>query len=167
MTGTAVPPTGRAAAAPAAPRLSALNATLRPSLILSIAAEVREMMAGGKPVCNLTVGDFDPKQFPVPERLANRLAELVRTETNYPPSAGMPQLRAAVPKFYKEWLGLDYSDANVVACAGGRPAIYAAYRILVDEGDKVLYPTPSWSNEYYAPIVGAAAVEVPCGPESG
>jgi aspartate aminotransferase len=157
------------AAAPttSAARLSELTDTLRPSLILSVAAEVREMMSSGKPVCNLTVGDFDPKQFPVPERLSRRLSELVRTQTNYPPSSGVPELRAAVPKFYKEWLGLDYTDANVLICAGGRPIIYGAYRVLVNPGDKVLYPTPSWSNEYYAPIVGGEPVEVPCGPESG
>lgn len=171
MTGTVVPPTGRAApagaAAPAAPRLSALTDSLRPSLILSIAAEVRQMIASGKPVCNLTVGDFDPKQFPVPERLSLRIAELARTQTNYPPSNGMPELRTAVAKFYQEWLGIEYADANVLIGAGGRPMIYGAYRILVNEGEKVLYPTPSWSNEYYAPIVGAQAVEVPCGPDSG
>ncbi|HVZ48402.1 MAG TPA: aminotransferase class I/II-fold pyridoxal phosphate-dependent enzyme [Gemmatimonadaceae bacterium] len=165
MTGTAVPRSGRVTSD--APRLSTLIETLRPSLILTVAAETREAMMSGRPVCNLTVGDFDPKQFPVPERLARRLSELVRTQTNYPPSSGMPELRAAVPAFYREWLGLDYTDANVLICAGGRPIIYGAYRVLVNPGDKVLYPTPSWSNEYYAPIVGGVPVEVPCGRESG
>ena len=164
MTATA-PRTSKAA--PDVTRLSDLTTTLRPSLILTVAAEIRQMAATGNAVCNLTVGDFDPKQFPVPERLSRRLSELVRTETNYPPSSGMPQLRAAVPKFYREWLGLDYTDANVLICSGGRPIIYGAYRVLVNPGDKVVYPTPSWSNEYYTPIVEGQAVEVPCGPESG
>lgn len=163
MTPSSTAPVPRASAAP---RLSALVETLRPSLILAIANETRQAMASGKPVCNLTVGDFDPRQFPVPERLSRRLAELAYTHTNYPPSTGVPALRSAVSNFYRERLSLTYGDANVLVAAGGRPLIYGAYRVLVDPGDKVLYPTPSWSNEYYAPMVGGVPVEVPCGPES-
>jgi aspartate aminotransferase len=33
--------------------------------------------------------------------------------------------------------------------SGGRPLIYSIYRAIVDEGDKVLYPTPSWNNNHY------------------
>ncbi len=169
MTASAVKPASSApAGAPAPSRLSDLSQNLRGSLILSIAGEVREMAATGKPLCNLTVGDFAPGQFPIPRRLSENLVRFVeKGETNYPPSAGMPELRKAVPKFYKEWLGLDYTEANVLIVAGGRPVIYGAYRALVNPGDRVVYPTPSWSNEYYTPIVGATAVEVPCGPESG
>ena len=34
------------------------------SEILKIAADIRELQASGQAVCNLTVGDFDPRQFP-------------------------------------------------------------------------------------------------------
>jgi aspartate aminotransferase len=159
--------TGTAARRHAPARLATLSDTLRPSQILAIAAEVREMIASGQPVCNLTVGDFAPKHFPVPERLSRGIAQRVATESNYPPSAGMPELRKAVATFYRQWLGLDYDDTNVLICAGGRPVIYGAYRVLVNPGERVLYPVPSWSNEYYAPIVGGLPGEVPCGAESG
>ncbi|MDA1081473.1 MAG: aminotransferase class I/II-fold pyridoxal phosphate-dependent enzyme [Gemmatimonadetes bacterium] len=169
MTGTAAPHTSPSALpTSSASRLSTLSDTLKPSLILTIAAETREVIASGQPVCNLTVGDFDPAHFPIPERLAQNLARLVQQgETNYPPSAGMPALRTAVAKFYKDWLGLDYTDSNVLVVSGGRPVIYGAYRAVVNPGDRVVYPTPSWSNEYYTPIVGAQAVEVPCTAETG
>ena len=39
------------------------------SLILAIGAEVRAMAAAGKPLCNLTVGDFNPKEFAIPRSL--------------------------------------------------------------------------------------------------
>lgn len=138
------------------------------SQILRIAAEVRELMSAGKPVCNLTVGDFAPAQFPVPEALASGVARHIAAgQTNYPPSNGIPELRKAVVAYYKEWLGFDVPLDGVVICAGGRPVIYGAYCALVDEGDTVVYPTPSWSNEYYAPMMWARSVEVPCGRESG
>ena len=169
MTGTATPPkSSSATATSAASRLSALADAIRPSLILTIAGETSAVIASGKPVCNLTVGDFDPPHFPIPERLAKNLSRLIEEgETNYPPSAGIPALRTAVAKFYKEWLGLDYTENNVLIVSGGRPVIYGAYRSIVNPGDRVVYPTPSWSNEYYTPIVGAEAVEVPCVAETG
>jgi len=169
MTGTATPPKSPTApTAPVASRLSTLADAIKPSLILTIAGETAEVIASGKPVCNLTVGDFDPAHFPIPERLAKNLGRLIeKGETNYPPSAGMPALRTAVTKFYKEWLGLDYSESNVLIVSGGRPVIYGAYRSVVNRGDRVVYPTPSWSNEYYTPIVGGEAVEVPCSADTG
>lgn len=149
-------------------RLSELSQGLKGSQILRIAAEVREIINAGNPVCNLTVGDFAPAQFPIPKSLAEGIAALVTGgQTNYPPSVGIPELRKAVVAFYKEWLGFDVPLAGVMICAGGRPVIYGAYRALVNAGDTVLYPTPSWSNEYYTPIVGAKAVEVPFGADSG
>ena len=51
-------------------RLSQLAQGLIGSEILKIAAEVRELIAQGRPICNLTVGDFSPTEFRVPERLA-------------------------------------------------------------------------------------------------
>lgn len=148
-------------------RLSALARGMTGSEILRIAAEVREMLAQGKTLCNLTVGDYAPAQFPVPERLARDIARYVEGgQTNYPPSNGLRELRKAVVAFNRKWLGLDIPLEGVVIAAGGRPIIYAAYRTLLDPLDRVVYPVPSWSNEYYAQICGATAIEVPCGADA-
>src|SRR5262249_23018547 len=70
--------------------LAAMVRRLRGSAILKVAAEVRTMIAAGKPVCNLTAGDFDPKQFPIPTALRDGIHRaLERGETNYPPPEGM------------------------------------------------------------------------------
>lgn len=148
-------------------RLSALARRMTGSEILRIVVEVREMLAQGRPLCNLTIGDYAPAQFPVPERLARDIARYVEGgQTNYPPSNGLPELRKAVVAFYRQWLGLEVPLEGVLIAAGGRPIIYAAYRTLVDPLDRVVYPVPSWSNEYYAQICGATAVEVPCGADA-
>ncbi|HVZ77533.1 MAG TPA: aminotransferase class I/II-fold pyridoxal phosphate-dependent enzyme, partial [Gemmatimonadaceae bacterium] len=144
-------------------RLSNLARGLIGSEILKIAAEVRELMAQGRPVCNLTVGDFSPKEFRIPERLARSTVDYIQHgETNYPPSPGVPELRKAVVEFYRRWLGLEYDTSNVIVTSGGRPVIYGAYMTVVNEGERVVYPVPSWNNNHYARIVGANAVEVPC-----
>ena len=49
--------------------LSALARGVVGSEILRIAGEIRALQAKGQPVCDLTIGDFDPKYFPIPEKL--------------------------------------------------------------------------------------------------
>jgi aspartate aminotransferase len=148
-------------------RLSAMAEGLVGSEILKIAADVRQALAAGEPVCNLTVGDFSPRQFRIP---ASFEADIVRAyaegETNYPPSDGVGVLREAVAGFYARRLGLAYPPACILVAGGGRPLIYGAYRTLVDEGDRVVYPVPSWNNNHYVHLTGAAGVPVVCGAET-
>jgi aspartate aminotransferase len=144
-------------------RLSATADALVGSEILKIAGEIRALAATGKPVCNLTVGDFAPSEFRIPPRLATEIEAALRAgETNYPPSAGIPALRAAVSALYRDWLGLDYPAESVLVTGGARPAIYGAYRTLVDPGDRVVYPVPSWNNNHYCHLAGAQGVPVVC-----
>ncbi|MCC7131407.1 MAG: aminotransferase class I/II-fold pyridoxal phosphate-dependent enzyme, partial [Gemmatimonadales bacterium] len=127
--------------------LSAMVRRLRGSVILKIAAEVRGMIAAGKPVCNLTVGDFDPKQFPIPGKLlAGVRGALERGETNYPPSEGLLPLRNAVVDYVEREQGVRYPVESVLIASGGRPVVYAAFRAILDEGDTVIYSVPSWNN---------------------
>ncbi len=142
--------------------LSSLARSVVGSEILKIAAQIRAMQANGVEVCNLTVGDFNPAYFPIPEALleGTRVA-LAQGQTNYPPSDGVPQLREAVVRFYARELGLRYPVESVLVVGGARPLLYGAYRTLVDPGDTVVYPVPSWNNNHYANLSGAKAIELP------
>jgi aspartate aminotransferase len=126
------------------------------SEILKIAAQIRARIAAGETVANLTVGDFRPDQFPIPAGLGEAIrAAYDGGETNYPPSDGMPDLRQAVARLYAERLGLEYPVASVVIAGGVRPVLYCSYRTLLDPGETLLYPVPSWNNNHYAWLVGA------------
>jgi aspartate aminotransferase len=150
-----------------APRVSRMAAGIVGSEILKIAAEIRALAAGGQKICNLTVGDFDPKQFAIPEvLLSSIIAAYQNGETNYPPSNGMPDLRAQVQKFYERELGLRYPVDSFLIAGGARPVIYGIYRTVVDPGDVVVYPTPSWNNNHYVHMQDAVGVQVRCGVES-
>ncbi|GJG85815.1 aspartate aminotransferase [Gemmatimonadetes bacterium T265] len=153
---------------PFPPAVSQMAAALVGSEILKIAAEIRAMRAAGATVCNLTVGDFDPAQFRIPRPLEEFIVDALRAgETNYPPSAGIDPLRAAVSGFWQRRLNLDYPAGSVLITGGSRPGIYGTYRTLVDAGDKVVYPVPSWNNNHYVHLVDAVGVPLVCGPESG
>ena len=141
---------------------------LQGSEILKIAAEVREMLAAGRPVCNLTVGDFNPRYFPIPATLLEGIQKaLAEGETQYPPADGMLTLRKAVIEYVTRELGVRYPLESVLIAGGARPILYGAYRCVVNPGDKVVYSVPSWNNNHYAWISSARAVEIPTRKEDG
>jgi aspartate aminotransferase len=149
-----------------APRLSTMAQALVGSEILRIAGEIRGLVAAGRSVCDLTVGDFSPQHFPIPDRLRDAVrSALERGETNYPPASGLVALRESVGRLYARDLGLEYPLESILITGGSRPVIYGAYRALCDPGDRVVYPVPSWNNNHYAHMVGAVGVPIPCRPE--
>jgi aspartate aminotransferase len=148
--------------------LSSMARGLVGSEILRISADIRLKQAAGASICNLTVGDFSSQEFPIPRALRDgTLRALEAGETNYPPSDGMLRLREAVRAFYRSRLGLDLPLESVTIAGGSRPVIYAAYRTLVEPGDTVVYPVPSWNNNHYCHLSGARQVPLVTRPEDG
>jgi len=149
-------------------RISHLADELRGSAILSIAGEVRALIAEGKPILNLTVGDFSSKQFRIPKELEDGIVEALRAgESTYPPPIGLDTLRAAVREFYRRRLGLDFPLQSILIASGARPAIYAAYRAVVDRGERVVFGVPQWNNDYYCELIGAQAIALDCDASRG
>ena len=154
-------PQGAAAGEVARRDLSDLGNRLEGSVILKISAEVRAMLAQGREVCNLTIGDFSPKEFAVPQILVDAAGEaLAAGQTNYPPPDGLLALRQAVVRLFERELGLRYPADSVLIASGARPLIYCSYRALVNPGDLVVYPVPSWNNNHYCNMLGARPREV-------
>ena len=142
-------------------RISAMSEGMSGSEILRIAAEIRAMTEAGQRVCNLTVGDFSPAEFRIPKVLENEIADALRRgETNYPPSNGVSPLRESVRRLYEQALGLRYEASSVLVTSGSRPGIYGTFRTIVDPGDRVVFPVPSWNNNHYCYLTGAVPVPV-------
>ncbi|MEW5854691.1 MAG: aminotransferase class I/II-fold pyridoxal phosphate-dependent enzyme [Myxococcota bacterium] len=155
LTSHVTPPPGR-------PRTGAMSTRLIGSEILKIAGEIRELAAKGKALCDLTVGDFSAKEFPIPETLITEtIAALRAGHTNYPPSDGVLELRQAVQEYMAREYGVSYPLGSVLICGGARPVLYGAYRALLNEGDGVVYPLPSWNNNHYMVLAGGRGIEVP------
>src|SRR5438094_7903247 len=138
------------------------------SEILRIASEIRAAQARGDRICNLTVGDFSPGEFPIPEELRESVLRALRAgETNYPPSDGVLRLREAVREFYRARLHLEVPLEATLIAGGSRPVIFAAYSTLVEPGEVVVYPVPSWNNNHYCHLVGARGVPLTTRAEEG
>lgn len=141
--------------------ISALANTLIGSEIIKIGNEVNEMKQKGAEIANLTIGDFDPNIFPIPEELKDGIVTAYgEHQTNYPPADGILPLRTTVSTILKERYNLDYSTAEVLISGGSRPLIYATYLALIDPGDRVVFPAPSWNNNHYCHLTSATPIAV-------
>lgn len=148
-------------------KVSKLAANLIGSEIVKIGNEVNDLKAKGAEIANLTIGDLNSNIYPIPALLKEEIQKAYQNNlTNYPPANGLLSLRKEVSKDLKKRWNLDYSPEDILITAGSRPLIYAVYKTIVDEGDKVVYPTPSWNNNHYAYLTSANAVEVKTKPET-
>ena len=131
-------------------KLSRLAETLIGSEIVKLGADIKEKIKQGNKIYNYTIGDFDSSIFPIPQQLEEEIIAAYRHhDTTYPPGEGILELRDAVSKFIAAREGIDYNTSEILISNGGRPLIYAAFRAIVDKGDKVIYPVPSWNNNHY------------------
>lgn len=148
-------------------QVSEMAENLIGSEIIKLAGEINEMIAKGKKIYNFTIGDFDPKLFPIPAELEEEIIKAyLDKQTNYPAANGIAELRKAICYFMQKHLQLEYSPNEILVTSGARPAIYAAYVTLLNRGDKVIYPVPSWNNNHYCHLVGAIGVPIETKPEN-
>lgn len=142
-------------------KVSRLASHLVGSEIVKIGNEVNDLKAKGAEIANLTIGDLNSNIYPIPDLLKSEIQKAYENNfTNYPPANGLLSLRKSVSSDLKARWNLDYTPNDILITAGSRPLIYATFKTIVDEGDKVIYPVPSWNNNHYAYLTSADAVEV-------
>lgn len=131
-------------------KLSELAETMVGSEIVKLGNAINERKRKGEHIFNFTIGDFDPEVFPIPKELEELIIESYsQHHTSYPPAEGVFELRESIATFLKNWEHLDYSLPEILVASGGRPLIYALFKSVVDENDKVIYAVPSWNNNHY------------------
>lgn len=142
-------------------KVSKLAENLIGSEIIKIGNQVNELKAQGAEIANLTIGDLDSNIYPIPAQLKEEIQKAYQNNlTNYPPANGLLSLRKSVSKDLKNRWKLDYSPEEILVAGGSRPLIYATFKTIVDDGDKVVYPIPSWNNNHYAYLTNAEKIEV-------
>lgn len=149
------------------PIVSKLAEHITGSEIIKLAGEVNEKIRQGVSVYNLTIGDFNPKVFPVPGELKTEIIKAYEADlTNYPSADGMPELREAVSALLEARGGLKYAPNEIVITGGARPAIYTIFKAVVDPGDSVIFPIPSWNNNHYTYLNDAKPILIETKPET-
>ena len=105
---------------------------------------------------------FAPSEFPFPSCSRASCGSVQRARRTIRRRTECRGLRKAVVDFCARRLGLTSQSDGVLITAGARPLIYGAYRVLVDPGEHVVFPVPSWNNVHYCQMSGGVAVPVAC-----
>ncbi len=148
-------------------KLSKTAQNLIGSEIRKISGAINERIEKGEKIYNLTIGDFSPKVFPIPAGLKEEINKAYcEDQTNYPPANGVKITREAISEFLKERGGIDYEPAEILIGAGARPLTYALYMAVVDPGDTIIYPAPSWNNNCYVQLSGGKGAPINTSPET-
>lgn len=120
----------------------------------------------GKDIINLGIGR---PNFDTPAHI-KEAAKKSLDEGNvfYTSNYGTEGLRTAVAEKLKRDNGLDYEMTDVIVTVGANQAVSIAMTALLDPGDEVLVPNPSWLHYFYcADLVGAKTVSYPLLEENG
>ncbi|HYM97479.1 MAG TPA: pyridoxal phosphate-dependent aminotransferase [Candidatus Sulfotelmatobacter sp.] len=115
---------------------------MQPSATIAVDARAKALVAKGVDVVNLTAGepDFDT----LPAARAGGIAAIEQGFTRYTPTPGIAELREEIAKKLRTDNGLEYRANQIVVSNGAKQSIYNALMVLLDAGDEVVIPTPSW-----------------------
>ena len=118
----------------------------------------------GRSMIYLGIGE--PDFTATPAVIAAATAAMSNGCTQYTAATGLPALREAISSHYAQVYGLDIDPSRIVITAGASAALVLACAALVEPGDKVLMPDPSYPcNRHFVAAFGAEAKMLPCGPE--
>lgn len=93
---------------------------------------------------------------------------LERGKTHYTANAGLKELRDEICLYLKRRFRLDYTQGEVLVTVGGSEAVDIALRSLINRGDEVLIPEPSFvCYKPCAEMAGGVAVSIATKAENG
>ncbi len=110
---------------------------------VKIANIVSRLRQEGADVVSFSMGEPD---FPTPENINEACISSIHNHfTHYTPSAGIPELRKAVAERTRRDNGIPCTEANVIITPT-KQAIFLTMLAMVNEGDEVVLPDPTWGT---------------------
>jgi aspartate aminotransferase len=136
---------------------SDLASGLEESATLALNARVKEMAANGEEVYNLTAGELSCE---TPKYIQDYVSKKL-DQNKYTPVSGLPELRSLVAKYAKGFYGQDWvKPENVVICPSVKPGIWASLVSIINPGDEIILPMPTWvSYKHVISLAGAKLVQ--------
>jgi aspartate/methionine/tyrosine aminotransferase len=140
---------------------------IRQSPTVSQSDRINALKASGRDIVGLQVGDPDFNTHPSVIEVA--LKAMQAGLTHYGPAIGTPELRKAVAAKLLRDEGVTYDPASeIMVTHGGIHAYYLAMQSILNPGDDVLIPDPSWATHAnMATMLRGNAVRVPAPAENG
>ncbi len=112
------------------------------SVTLAITSKAKKMAKDGIDVVNFAAGEPD---FDTPEHIRAAGIEAIKSGfTKYTPSSGLPELREAISRKFKNDNSLEYAGSQIVVSNGAKHSLNNIFQVLCEEGDEVIIPSPYW-----------------------
>ena len=132
--------------------LSQRVVTMAESETLKMSQMARELKAKGHEVINLSIGEPD---FDTPDAIKQVAKDALDAGfTKYTPVPGIPELREAISKKFKEENNLDYKASQIVVSNGAKQTLANIFLSLLDQDDEVIVLAPYWVS--YSEIIKLA-----------
>lgn len=125
-----------------APKLAQRVQRIKPSPTLAVSARADELIAQGKKVINLSVGEPD---FDTPDHIKEAAIKSIQAgHTKYTAVDGIKPLKQAIVNKFARENKLNYELNQVIVSCGAKHSIYNVLAAILDEGDEVIIPSPYW-----------------------
>jgi aspartate aminotransferase len=141
--------------------------SLRQSPTVAMADRILALKASGREIVGLQVGDPD---FPTPQAVMEVAFRAMQAGlTHYGPSRGYPALRNAAALKLRRDSKVSYDpDTELLVTHGGIHAYYLALQSILNPGDEVLVPDPSWgTHANMATMLRGNVIRIPAPAENG
>jgi aspartate/methionine/tyrosine aminotransferase len=140
---------------------------IRQSATVALADRVLALKASGRNIIGLQVGDPDFATQPAILEAATKAMQ--SGLTHYGPSRGYPDLRAAIAQKLLRDQHVTYDPASeILVTHGGIHAYYLAMQSILNPGDDVLIPDPSWAtHSNMAIMLRGNVIRVPAPADNG
>jgi len=146
------------------PRIARRAERIAPFYVMEVAKAAsdlaREAAGSAQPMIFLNIGEPD---FTAPPRVQAAAERAIRDgRTQYTPALGLDALRERISGWYAERFGLDVPARRIVVTAGASAALQLACLALVDAGDEILMPDPSYPcNRHFVSAAEGTARLIP------
>ncbi len=149
------------------PDLNTQFELIRQSATVSLTDRILALKASGRQIIGLQVGDPDFGTHPAIAEAA--LKAMQDGQTHYGPSNGTLELRKAIAHKLQRDEGVTYDPASeILVTNGGIHAYYTAMQSVLNPGDDVLIPDPSWAtHSNMATMLRGNVIRIPAPAENG
>lgn len=145
-------------------RISRRAERIEPFYVMEVAKAAsqlaREVARSDQPMIFLNIGEPDFTAPPLVQEAAVRAVHDGRTQ--YTDATGLQALRERIGGWYAQRFGLDVPARRIVITAGASAALQLACLALIDSGDEILMPDPSYPcNRHFVSAAEGTAVLIP------
>ncbi|HCE28692.1 MAG TPA: pyridoxal phosphate-dependent aminotransferase [Comamonadaceae bacterium] len=145
-------------------KISTRAGRIEPFYVMEVAkaaqALAREVAGTREPMIFLNIGEPDFTAPPLVQEAAQRAVQSGATQ--YTQSLGLEPLRERISGWYAQRFGVDVPARRIVVTAGASAALQLACLALIDAGDEILMPDPSYPcNRHFVSAAEGTAVLIP------